>query len=53
MVTTAQNAVAPCQQSSGTITVNGMALTVHPDLPVHSVADLVKLAKERPLSYGT
>src|SRR5439155_10367246 len=28
-------------------------LVVNPDLPVHSVADLVKLAKERPLSYGS
>jgi tripartite-type tricarboxylate transporter receptor subunit TctC len=28
-------------------------LVVHPDLPVHSVADLVKLAKEKPLTYGS
>jgi tripartite-type tricarboxylate transporter receptor subunit TctC len=28
-------------------------LVVNTDLPVHSVADLVKLAKERPLSYGS
>src|SRR5262245_45845786 len=28
-------------------------LVVNPDLPVHSVADLVKLAKEKPLSYGS
>jgi tripartite-type tricarboxylate transporter receptor subunit TctC len=28
-------------------------LVVNPALPVHSVADLVKLAKERPLSYGS
>jgi len=28
-------------------------LVVNSDLPVHSVADLVKLAKERPLSYGS
>jgi tripartite-type tricarboxylate transporter receptor subunit TctC len=28
-------------------------LTVNPDLPVHSVADLVKLAKQRPLTYGS
>src|SRR5215467_5312944 len=28
-------------------------LVVNPDLPVNSVADLVKLAKERPLSYGS
>jgi tripartite-type tricarboxylate transporter receptor subunit TctC len=28
-------------------------LVVNPELPVHSVADLVKLAKERPLSYGS
>ena len=29
------------------------ALVVNASLPVHSVADLVKLAKERPLSYGS
>ncbi len=29
------------------------ALVVNPALPVHSVADLIKLAKERPLSYGS
>ena len=28
-------------------------LVVNPNLPVHSVADLVKLAKERPLTYGS
>jgi tripartite-type tricarboxylate transporter receptor subunit TctC len=28
-------------------------LVVHPSLPVHSVADLVKLAKEKPLTYGS
>jgi tripartite-type tricarboxylate transporter receptor subunit TctC len=28
-------------------------LVINADLPVHSVADLVKLAKERPLSYGS
>jgi tripartite-type tricarboxylate transporter receptor subunit TctC len=28
-------------------------LTVNPSLPVHSVADLVKLAKEKPLTYGS
>jgi tripartite-type tricarboxylate transporter receptor subunit TctC len=28
-------------------------LVVHPSLPVQSVADLVKVAKERPLSYGS
>src|SRR5262245_31355686 len=28
-------------------------LSVSPSLPVNSVADLVKLAKERPLSYGS
>jgi tripartite-type tricarboxylate transporter receptor subunit TctC len=28
-------------------------LVVNPELPVNSVADLVKLAKERPLSYGS
>jgi tripartite-type tricarboxylate transporter receptor subunit TctC len=28
-------------------------LAVNPNLPVHSVADLVKLAKERPLTYGS
>ncbi|MGA7490245.1 MAG: tripartite tricarboxylate transporter substrate-binding protein, partial [Xanthobacteraceae bacterium] len=28
-------------------------LVVNPELPIHSVADLVKLAKERPLSYGS
>ena len=28
-------------------------LVVNPALPVHSVADLVKLAQERPLSYGS
>jgi tripartite-type tricarboxylate transporter receptor subunit TctC len=29
------------------------ALVVKPSLPVHSVADLIKLAKEQPLSYGS
>ena len=29
------------------------ALVVNPALPVHSVADLIRLAKERPLSYGS
>src|SRR5215467_110453 len=28
-------------------------LVVNPDLPVRSVADLVRLAKERPLTYGS
>jgi tripartite-type tricarboxylate transporter receptor subunit TctC len=28
-------------------------LVVNPDLPVHSVADLVKLAKEKQLTYGS
>jgi tripartite-type tricarboxylate transporter receptor subunit TctC len=28
-------------------------LVVHPELPVHSIADLVKVAKERPLNYGS
>ena len=28
-------------------------LVVHPSLPVHSVQDLVKVAKEKPLSYGS
>jgi len=28
-------------------------LVVNPDLPIHSVVDLVKLARERPLSYGS
>jgi tripartite-type tricarboxylate transporter receptor subunit TctC len=28
-------------------------LVVNPDLPVHSVADLVRLAKEKPLSFGS
>ena len=28
-------------------------LVVNTDLPVHSIADLVKVAKERPLSYGS
>jgi tripartite-type tricarboxylate transporter receptor subunit TctC len=28
-------------------------LAVNPNLPVHSVADLVKLAKEKPLTYGS
>jgi len=28
-------------------------LVVKPDLPVHSIADLVKLAKEKPLTYGS
>jgi tripartite-type tricarboxylate transporter receptor subunit TctC len=29
------------------------ALVVNPSLPVHSIADLIKLAKERSLSYGS
>src|SRR5712691_1348235 len=29
------------------------ALVVNPSLPVHSVADLVKLAPQKPLSYGS
>jgi tripartite-type tricarboxylate transporter receptor subunit TctC len=29
------------------------ALVVKPSLPVHSVGDLIKLTKERPLSYGS
>jgi tripartite-type tricarboxylate transporter receptor subunit TctC len=29
------------------------ALAVNSSLPVHSVADLIKLAKERPLTYGS
>jgi tripartite-type tricarboxylate transporter receptor subunit TctC len=29
------------------------ALVVKSSLPVHSIADLIKLAKERPLSYGS
>src|SRR4029078_5973483 len=28
-------------------------LVVNPNLPVHSVADLVKLAKQQPLTYGS
>lgn len=28
-------------------------LVVNPDLPVHSIADLAKVAKERPLTYGS
>jgi tripartite-type tricarboxylate transporter receptor subunit TctC len=28
-------------------------LVVNPSLPVNSVADLIKLAKEKPLSYGS
>jgi tripartite-type tricarboxylate transporter receptor subunit TctC len=28
-------------------------LVVHPSLPVHNIADLVKVAKERQLSYGS
>ena len=30
-----------------------LARVVKPSLPVHSVADLINLAKERPLSYGS
>jgi tripartite-type tricarboxylate transporter receptor subunit TctC len=30
-----------------------LALVVKPSMPVHSVADLIKLANERPLSYGS
>src|SRR5439155_22557350 len=29
------------------------ALVVQPSLPVHSVGDLIKLAQERPLNYGS
>ncbi|PWT88858.1 MAG: hypothetical protein C5B56_08080 [Proteobacteria bacterium] len=32
----------------GLITVNGMALTVHPDLPVHSTREFIAYVKERP-----
>jgi tripartite-type tricarboxylate transporter receptor subunit TctC len=32
----------------GMIAVNGMALTVHPDLPVHSVAEFIAYVKARP-----
>ena len=28
-------------------------LVVNPSLPVHNIADLVKVAKERPLTYGS
>jgi tripartite-type tricarboxylate transporter receptor subunit TctC len=28
-------------------------LVVNPDLPVHSIADLARVAKERPLTYGS
>jgi tripartite-type tricarboxylate transporter receptor subunit TctC len=28
-------------------------LVVHPDLPVHGLADLIKLGKEKPLRYGS
>lgn len=43
--------LAPVMQ---TVT-NGMSLVVHPNLPVHSVKDLVALAKSRPgtLMYGS
>ena len=39
---------------TGLITIN-QALLVHPDLPVHSVKDLLELAKAKPgaLNYGT
>ena len=32
----------------GLITVNGMALTVHPDLPVHSTREFIDYVKQRP-----
>ena len=37
------------------VVTSEFALVVNPSLPVYSVADLIKLAKERPgqLSYGT
>jgi tripartite-type tricarboxylate transporter receptor subunit TctC len=38
---------------AGLICDVAFALVVNPDLPVKSVADLVKLAKERTLSYGS
>ena len=39
----------------GIIAVNGMALAVHPDLPVRSVAEFIAYAKANPgkLNYGT
>jgi len=45
----------PVKDFAGVITaVSGSyVLAVNNDLPVKSVADLVKLAKERPLSYGS
>jgi tripartite-type tricarboxylate transporter receptor subunit TctC len=38
----------------GMIAVNGMALTVHPDLPVHSTAEFIAYAKAHPgdVNYG-
>ena len=37
------------------LVVSPMLLAVHPDVPVHSVADLIRLAKEKPgqLNYGS
>jgi tripartite-type tricarboxylate transporter receptor subunit TctC len=37
------------------LVVSPMLLAVHPDVPVHSVADLIRLAKENPgqLNYGS
>jgi len=32
----------------GMVTVNGMALTVHPDLPVHSAREFIAYVRERP-----
>jgi tripartite-type tricarboxylate transporter receptor subunit TctC len=32
----------------GMVTVNGMALTVHPDLPVHSVREFIDYVRARP-----
>src|SRR5215470_8393388 len=32
----------------GMVTVNGMALAVHPDLPVHSTRELIAYVRERP-----
>ena len=36
----------------GMVTVNGMAFTVHPDLPVRSLQDLIALAKKKPGSLN-
>ena len=38
---------------AGVICSVPFALVVDPSLPVHSVDDLIKLARERPLSYGS